>query len=56
MGELGFMAFEELFEELPDRALNVGVAEANMIGVTSGLSRMGKKVICYSMVPFVLMR
>lgn len=31
--------FRDLF---PDRTINVGVAEANMIGVAAGLSAMGK--------------
>jgi len=30
------------FQRFPDRAFNCGVAEANMIGIASGLSAMGK--------------
>lgn len=35
----GTMGFQDAF---PDRAIDVGVAEANMIGVSSGLSAAGK--------------
>lgn len=35
----GTQAFKELF---PDRFINVGIAEANMVGVASGLSAAGK--------------
>ncbi len=54
--DLGYMAFEDLLARYPRRFLNVGVAEANMIGVAGGLARAGKTVFCYSMIPFVTMR
>jgi transketolase len=39
MGANGLTPFKNAF---PDRFINVGVAEANMIGIASGLSAMGK--------------
>jgi len=39
MGANGLTPFKETF---PDRFINVGVAEANMIGIAAGLSAMGK--------------
>lgn len=54
--DLGFMAFEPLFEKYPKRFLNVGISEANMINIAGGLARKGKKVICYSMIPFIIHR
>ncbi len=39
MGADGLPAF---FKKYPERAINVGVAEANMIGIASGLSAAGK--------------
>jgi transketolase len=54
--DLGYMAFEELIAKYPTRVINVGVAESNMIGLAAGLSRAGKRVICYSMIPFITLR
>jgi len=54
--DLGFMAFEPVRDTFPDNFLNVGVAEANMIGVAAGLTKCGRKVFLYSMIPFVTMR
>jgi len=36
------------FQRFPDRAFNCGVAEANMIGIASGLSAMGKIPFAHS--------
>lgn len=54
--DLGFKLFDEFRNAYPDRFINTGVAEANMIGVAAGLSLAGKNVYCYSMVPFLTMR
>ncbi len=55
-GDLGFMALEEFRDSLPKQFLNIGVAEQNMMGFAVGLALTGKKVYCYSIVPFVTMR
>ncbi len=56
VADLGIKFFES-FKEVDDkRALNVGVAEANMVGVAAGLSMSGKNVYCYSITPFLTMR
>ncbi|MDR2599897.1 MAG: transketolase family protein [Oscillospiraceae bacterium] len=36
------------FQRFPDRAINCGVAEANMIGIAAGLSAMGKIPFAHS--------
>jgi transketolase len=54
--DLGFKLFDRFKNTFPDRFINVGVAEANMIGVAAGLALSGKNVYCYSMVPFLTMR
>ncbi|MCL2391197.1 MAG: transketolase family protein [Oscillospiraceae bacterium] len=36
------------FKQFPDRAINCGVAEANMIGIAAGLSAMGKIPFAHS--------
>jgi len=55
-GDLGFSVLEKFREKFPDRFLNIGVAEANMVGVASGLALSGKLVFIYSIVPFATMR
>lgn len=40
----------------PDRFVNVGIAEANMIGVCAGLSTCGKVPFCSSFAPFATRR
>ncbi len=55
-GDLWWPFFYEFFEKYPDRCINVGIAEQNMIGIAAGLALEGKKVYCYSIVPFITMR
>lgn len=55
-GDLGFNALESIQKDFPDRFINVGIAEGNMIGVAAGLALQGKKVIAYSIASFVTMR
>lgn len=55
-GDLGFSILEEFAEKFPKRFFNMGVAEANTIGVAAGLALSGKTVFVYSIVPFITMR
>ncbi|SMQ69075.1 transketolase subunit B [Altererythrobacter xiamenensis] len=55
-GDLGFGIFNEISERFPERFINVGVAEQNMIGVASGMAKLGKAAFCYSIANFVFMR
>ena len=55
-GDLGFHALEGFAEKFPERFLNCGVAEQNMMGVAAGLALSGKKPYVYSIVPFVTLR
>ncbi len=43
-------------DELPDRFINAGIAEQNMIGVAAGLAKDGTNVFATSFSPFVTMR
>ena len=43
-------------KEYPDRVINVGIAEANMIGVAAGMSTMGKIPFALSFGPFATRR
>lgn len=54
--DTGFTILEKFREDFPDRYLNLGIAEAAMIGVSAGLALSGKTVFCYTIVPFVTMR
>lgn len=44
------------FDKYPNRAINVGVAEANMIGVAAGLANMGKIPFTHTFTPFATRR
>jgi len=49
--------FLDSFRNLdPQRFINAGIAESNMIGVAAGLAMSGKNVYCYSIIPFLIMR
>lgn len=41
-----------LYKEFPNRTFNVGIAEANMVGVASGLAASGLKPNVFSFAPF----
>jgi transketolase len=49
MTSMGMVPFGEAF---PDRTFNVGVQEANMVGVAAGLSATGKVPFAHSFGPF----
>ncbi len=49
----GTMPFKDKY---PDRFIDVGVAEANMIGVASGMAVMGKIPFAHSFTPFATRR
>jgi len=56
MGDTGFNLVEPIFEKFPDRAINVGVAEQDLIGIAAGLSNMGFKPVCYGISNFLVHR
>ena len=55
-GDTGFHLVEPIFEEFPERSLNVGVAEQNMIGIASGLVNAGFIPVCYAITNFLIER
>lgn len=55
-GDAGLGVFDEFKDTKPDKFLNLGVAEQNMIGFSAGLSLTGFKVYVYNIIPFVLYR
>lgn len=54
--DLGYNAFEIFQKKFPDRFINAGVAENNMIGIASGLALLNKEVYVYSISPFLVFR
>ena len=54
--DIGFQVFDEFRGNYPDRFYNVGVAEANMIGMATGLALSNKKPFVYTIIPFLTMR
>lgn len=54
--DLGYNALEEIRDTFRDRFVNIGIMEANAIGVAAGMALSGKKVIVYSISPFITMR
>ena len=55
-GDLGYSVLEPFRERFPDRFINVGVAEQNMMGIASGLALDGNVVFCYSIANFSTLR
>ena len=49
----GTRDFEQAY---PDRAFNVGIAEANMVGVAAGLAVSGKRPFVHAFGPFMTRR
>lgn len=56
VGDVGFSVIEGFQEKYPERMINAGVAEQNMVGMAAGLAMAGKNVYVYSIVPFACMR
>lgn len=55
-GDIGNRLFDNLKAKCPDRFLNCGVAEANMIGMAAGMAMTGLRPFCYTITPFVTYR
>ncbi len=55
-GDLGFSVLDDFKMNFPNNYLNVGLMEANMIGMAAGMSLSGKKVFVYSIIPFITYR
>jgi transketolase len=55
-GDLGFTVVEDFAARFPDRFINVGVAEQNMLGVATGLAEAGFIPFAYSIATFATMR
>jgi len=56
VGDLGFGVVEEFSRRFPERFLNSGVAEQNLMGIAAGLALSGKIVFAYSIANFPILR
>lgn len=56
VGDLGYSVVEMFAEKYPERFLNAGIAEQNMIGVAAGLAKEGYNVYVYSIGNFPTLR
>jgi transketolase len=55
-GDLGFMVLEEFEKRFPERFVNCGVGEQNMVGVATGLAEAGFVPFVYSIATFSTLR
>lgn len=51
-GDLGFQVFDDFIKQFPERYVNVGVAEAQLINTAVGLALEGWRPIAYSIASF----
>jgi transketolase len=54
--DIGNRLFDKFKAAAPDRFINCGVAEANMIGVAAGLAMSGLRPVCYTIANFLTYR
>lgn len=55
-GDFGSPVLDRIRDLHPDRFVNVGIAEQNLINVSAGLALEGYKVFAYAIAPFITMR
>ena len=55
-GDIGNKLFDEIKKTFPDRAINCGVAEANMVTVAAGLASSGLKPVVYTISSFLYLK
>ena len=54
--DFGSPVLDKIRADFPNRFVNVGIAEQNLINISSGLSLEGYKVFAYAIAPFITMR
>lgn len=54
--DFGSPVLDNIRRDFPDRYLNVGIAEQNLINVSAGLALEGYTVFAYAIAPFITMR
>ncbi len=56
VADLGYMMWNEIRAEFPDRFVNMGASEQLLVGAAVGAALCGKLPICYSITPFIAYR
>lgn len=56
VGDVGYSLVEPFAQEFPERFINIGIAEQNMIGIATGLALCKKTVFVYSLANFPTLR
>ena len=54
--DFGSPVLDKIRSDFPDRFVNVGIAEQNLINVSAGLALEGYTVFAYAIAPFITMR
>ena len=54
--DFGSPVLDRIRKDFPDRFVNVGIAEQNLINITAGLALEGYTVFAYAIAPFITMR
>lgn len=54
--DMGLGLLDSFQQEFPERFLNVGIAEQNMVGICAGLCNLGFKPFCYTISNFLIQR
>ncbi len=54
--DIGAPSLDDYRRDFPNRFINVGIAEQNLLAVSSGLQLAGKKVVAYALNPFPVTR
>jgi len=52
--DMGAHGLDEIRKEFPDRAINVGIAEQNMMSLAGGLASTGRRVFVYGIIAHLL--
>ena len=55
-GDIGFRIFDKFIEKYPNRFINCGIAEQNMISIAAGMASEGMTPVVYTIIPFLIMR
>ena len=55
-GDIGNRLFDDYKERHPDRFINCGVAEANMVSMAAGMAMDGLRPVAYTITPFITTR
>lgn len=55
-GDLGFSVLDGIKTRFPERFFNAGICEQAIMGIAAGLAKEGKKVMVYSIIPFLIYR